>query len=302
MSDKKANHIGLSGIKLTIPEFDLGEGIKLRQTFAHHFSHAMLAVKPPTSPGGAHPAPWLPANSGSSVDIEVELFIPANAPSLAKLDETRSLWIILTILRMVNLPFASAIILSDVPFNEVEKAKKPFLFPLEQLPRRTMPRLAEHAEMKLESLKWVASNWPKAARLATSSQKFLPALEALDRYYEAGKDSAAMMSMWGGIELLFCTNAPELKFRVSAFLASYLGGDGAERLVRFNQIKKLYDARSKCAHTGVPPSKEELSNTYLIFRSAMSAIIETEAVPTEKILLKMLFGDTVTYADFEKTK
>ena len=157
----------------------------------------------------------------------------------------------------------------------------------------------ENSEMSKSALKSVSEMWPKAAKLAARDGRFLPALEALDRYYEGGRGSAAMMSLWGGMELIFCTSAPELKFRVSAFMAAFLENPGATRHAKFKQIKKLYDSRSKCAHNGIDPSPEELTQSYLLFRGAMYRIIMTEAIPTENVLLKMLFGETVTYADFK---
>jgi hypothetical protein len=57
-------------------------------------------------------------------------------------------------------------------------------------------------------------------------------------------------SLWAGFEALLGVTA-ELRFRISALLATYLRPPGAERLSLFRRLKKLYDVRSMIVH-GAP--------------------------------------------------
>ena len=43
--------IGISGISLPSDLFELGHGVTLSKTYAHTFSHPMMAIKPPANEG-----------------------------------------------------------------------------------------------------------------------------------------------------------------------------------------------------------------------------------------------------------
>jgi len=50
-------HAGLAGISMEVSEFDLGEGVVLKQTFAHFMAPFLMAFGP-AEEGRPHPAPW----------------------------------------------------------------------------------------------------------------------------------------------------------------------------------------------------------------------------------------------------
>ena len=53
--------------------------------------------------------------------------------------------------------------------------------------------------------------------------------------------------LWAGIESLFSASS-EIKFRISLYIARFLGRDQAEQRILFNSVKKLYDLRSAAVH------------------------------------------------------
>lgn len=83
----------------------------------------------------------------------------------------------------------------------------------------------------------------------------------------------------------------ELRFRVSATIASYLEPPGRERWACYRRVKKLYDARSKAAHGSQVEEADPLFETYALLKRALTRMIEDNYVPTREDLEAMLFGN-----------
>ena len=55
-------HAGISNIVLEPEDFDLGEGVTIRKTYAHLMAHFVMAVAAPP-PNSFHPGPWKAAKA-----------------------------------------------------------------------------------------------------------------------------------------------------------------------------------------------------------------------------------------------
>ena len=56
---------GLSGGKLEVDSFEIGDGLVLSKTYAHLMAPMLMAFAP-APPGQPHPAPWKAAHEGFS--------------------------------------------------------------------------------------------------------------------------------------------------------------------------------------------------------------------------------------------
>ena len=97
-------HAGLSGIEIDFKQLDLGNGLLLRQTYAHLMAPFLMAFGRP-EPNKPHPAPWKAALGGLGLDITAELVIPrgVDTGSAHRVDAVRMInalirmWVIPTV-------------------------------------------------------------------------------------------------------------------------------------------------------------------------------------------------------------
>ena len=76
---------------------------------------------------------------------------------------------------------------------------------------------------------------------------------------------------------------------MSAHIAAYLEPVGAKRLELFKTVAKLYNARSKAAHTAQDAEIAALVQSFIILRNALVRMIDEGVVPTQADLEKRLF-------------
>lgn len=281
---------GIAGVQLPVESFMIGEGIELRRTYCHLFSTNMTAFSRP-GPEGFHPAPWKAAKGGWSYDIEVEICAPAQTPLGSSFDATETIWWIASLLRLARYPFLSVPVISNQSFRDIPMSvEEPVLTPFETEGRIFGPSADEGCALDTDNLAWVADNWLKAGKMLNNNPKFYSAFKAFDSATVRGRVSASMLALWGGIEQLFAPSAGELRFRVSALLASFLQPSGAARLELYKQILKLYNERSVAAHTAADVEIGPLVETYVMMRNALVRMIDEGKVPTQSDLESLLFG------------
>lgn len=280
---------GVTGIKLSVESFGLGEGVELRQTYSHLFSANMMAFSPPGAEG-YHPPPWKAAKGGFGYDIEVEVRAPAQTTLGDSFDAKETIWWISALLRLVRFPYLSVPVISNQSFRDIPNSKEePTLTPFETEGRIFSASVDESCTLDAEQLAWVAENWVSAGHLLNRNPKFYSAVKAFDSATVRGRASASMLALWGGLEQLFAPSAGELRFRVAALLASYLEKPGASRLALYKQVLKLYNERSVAAHTAQDIDTGPLVQTYVIMRNALVRMIDDGSVPTQAELEAMLF-------------
>jgi hypothetical protein len=280
---------GVSGVKLPVESFALGEGVELRQTYSHLFSANMMAFSP-RGPQGYHPAPWKAAKGGFGYDIEVEIRAPLQTTLGGAFDAKETIWWIAALLRLARFPYLSVPVISDRSFRDIPTSKEePTLTPFETEGRLFGPSQSNDCTLGADHLAWVAQKWVSAGRLLNNNPKFYSALKAFDSATVRGRASASLLALWGGLEQIFAPSAAELRFRVAALLASYLEVPGASRLELYRQVLKLYNERSIAAHTAQDIETAPLAQTYVVMRNALVRMIDEEKVPTQADLESMLF-------------
>lgn len=282
-------HAGLSGIELDEESYDLGEGILLRRTFAHLFAPFMIAFKP-APPGKPHPGPWQSASGGVSFDVSAEIHIPAHIES--EFGSTIAVArIVLFLLRLGVNPAITLPVFANYPFNTLAQTPEAeaSLFPYE-VQRRHFPLGVVGGIVDQDAASWVSERWKSTHKLTESSLEFALAVEAIDSGQFIENHALALISLWGALEALFSPAKAELRFRVSALIASFLEEPGAKRAERQKAIAKLYDMRSAAAHGTPTHGPEHLLQTFTLLREVLFKIIDMGRVPSKPELEGMLFG------------
>lgn len=98
------------------------------------------------------------------------------------------------------------------------------------------------------------------------------------------------MALWSALEALFSPAHTELRFRVTASIATFLEPPGAARLALQKKAAKLYDARSKVVHGAADPQINALVETHDLTKRVLVKIIEDNHVPTREEIEGSLFG------------
>lgn len=279
---------GISGAKLPVAEYDLGEGALLRATYAHVMSPFLTAFSP-AEPGKPHPPPWHAVSGGLSHDVHIELKVDASG-NPEWLIGTRALWWIVALLRLKASWMLSSPVFADCPFQDIPKTSGARLFPFEMISRRGVQVDDQIHELDLDDLSWVAQNWKRAGKLFHRDRNFAQAFEAFDYSATISSPALGLLTLWGALEHLFAPSKQELRFRVSANIACYLADSGEGRLQLHKKLVKLYDERSQAAHTANNIEAEAASETFAIMKLVLEKIILDDGVPSLQSLEKRLFG------------
>lgn len=295
MSTQPENvYVGLAGRPLEPTTFELGEGVVIAQTFAHLMAPLMAAFAP-APPGRHHPAPWKAVSGGFGFDILSELKIPTAVGLKHSDDPNTTLWCITALIRLRNGPGLTMPAMTTLSFSEVKDTGNDVsIWPLEIEPRllKVIPSLPERiTELDLA---WVRRFWPSTCRLIAKSSEFSLALQALDQCVFLRHAPLALLALWASLEALFSGGRDELRYRISAGMATFLEPPGLSRLGLQKEIAKLYDSRSAAAHGRFTEAAEPLMQTYALTRRALTKIIEDDHVPTRAELEAKLFGADVS--------
>jgi len=275
---------------LESPDFSLGSGIRLSQTYAHLMAPFMMAFSP-APPGEHHPAPWSAVKGGFGFDIHVQLEIPSTTASSLSLEPEFIAWWITALLRLRLGPIFIVPVLGEQSFesakihhtsakyypNEIESR---FLV-LDPNARRTLTEV---------DVAWVAKYWIDASTLFYGIDSFRTIFEATDQCMFARHRSLAMIWLWGGLEAIFSPGEAELRYRISSVIASFLEPPGVPRMNAQKTISKLYESRSATAHGRKDKKRDSLQETYSIARRAVVKMIEENRIPTHVELEAKLFG------------
>lgn len=290
MTAEAAKHYaGLSELFMTEQAFDLGQGVGLRVAYAHMFANYMLAYTP-ASPGKAHPGPWKASRGGTWHDITAELSVPEHGiPGVGTVHEVARA--VLLVIRVGINPATYLSAISNKPFEAHLQAPDPeaWIQPEEtELPR--FPLTVDDGKINPDRALWLARTWPTAARLTKQHPEFALAADALAIGQYIHRKSLIMVAIWAALEALFSPSTTELKFRVSALIASYLEPPGERRQYRAKEIGKLYDKRSSAAHGKSNHEDEDLLASFNLLGEVLRKMIDQRCVPTKPELESMLFG------------
>jgi hypothetical protein len=282
-------YAGLSHIAYDGDIADLGHGVILRPTYAHLFGTFMMAFER-AEEGRPHPAPWRAARGGFSNDIEVEISVPAGQTLPGNLCAEDAVWLIAALLRLARFAYLMVPVLSDHPFNaSAASEQEPVLRVFEIEPRILKSTGEKSTSVTAGDLSWLKAVWPRTAELLTTAPQLNLALRAADACTVRGRPASALLTAWGALEELFAPSRAELRFRVSAHIAAYLEPVGPRRLELFKTVSKLYNARSKAAHSAQEAEIGALLNSFIILRNALIRIIDEGVIPTQGDFERRLF-------------
>lgn len=287
MTNMNSIYGGVSGVELADNEFDFGDGIIIRKTYAHLTAPFIMAFKPPGK-YKHHEGPWKAAKGGISFDISVEIEVPASPDK--EFEQHEVMWTVVSLLRLVAYPYMCIPAISNISFSDIVSSDKdPIIQPYETRHRYFGPPGEVAPVLGLENLEWVKDRLESTITLMKREPKFYSAFKAFDSATEINKISLSLLTLWGAIEQLFSPNTGELKYRVSANLASFLVDHGEERLKLFKEISKLYNDRSTAAHTSKDMDYPPLVATWVHLRNAMIKIVDQGRVPSQDDLEKLIF-------------
>ncbi|OLL33527.1 hypothetical protein BTH42_00590 [Burkholderia sp. SRS-W-2-2016] len=272
-------------------EYDLGDGLVLRRTYAHLMSSYTMAFRPPEAPGKHHPAPWKATTRHDGFDVRTELFIPGDYTppgDMTPYDVARTLT---SVLRLCVNPTIRFLVQSSHSLSEVASIpdREIQLTPVESTQQYIQLALIR-TEPVIGPLGWVGKYWSNAVSLMATHADFRLAMEAFELSTFVPHHALTLVSLWGALEALFSPSTSELRFRVSVLIASYIHPPGGERLALQREIFDLYDKRSAAAHGKPKHNTSHLVQTFNILQRVLVRMIEENEVPSRTALNNMLLG------------
>lgn len=206
-------------------------------------------------------------------------------------DRINTVWWIAALLRLRGAFDASVPVIAERPFADIpQNSGNATILSVEALPRSAFmaPTLTR---LGLEELAWLKQHWRTGGLLMGQDRRLNDAFQAFDASGRIPTGSVAMLAIWGALEHLFSPAKQELRFRVSANIASFLESPGPGRLALHKKILKLYDARSEVAHGTRARARTAGEETFTLANRILVRIIEEGAAPSKDDLDELLFSN-----------
>ena len=277
---------GLAGATLGVDEFEVCEGLILRQTYAHLMSPYILAFRRPERADQHHPGPWKTTREGVWLDIEIEVALREGVRPTG-FDRLNTLWWLLALLRLSTGSRLRMPVVSDTSFSGIaESSIEPTLWQIETLPRQfhTVPNPPEVIGEK--HLLWVRQAFVPGSELM-NDQAFGRAFQTFDGVIWAHSTGSAIVMIWAALETLMRPGSSEITKRLASSLAALLEPAGAERERLYPQLTSLYKARGNSAHGSRSPEAQQLVESFGVARRAFIACIENREMPNAETLREM---------------
>jgi hypothetical protein len=292
-------YIGLTDLPLADVSVDLGSGIVLRGTEATFMSPLVMVntseqsmkvdkTKPLVNGLPPLPQPAYLQIGGKRTKVTAELYVPTSAAATHR-ERFAMARTLVFLLRLWTNPAIGMHAMADQSFSTLFEADKKQIVPLETWPRHVQLALINEKSVDSSS-EWVRKNWREAHRLYMSSTEFRLAADALDTGQFVLNEALVLVSLWGALEALFSPSTSELKFRVSALIASYLETPGTARAALQKQVASLYDKRSAAAHGKPRHESPDVLASFELLRKVLIRMITNKSVPSKEMLEARLFG------------
>lgn len=288
-------YAGLTNLKL-LPDwddFELGEGLVIRKTYAHLMASNTIAFSPPAKPGTHHGAPWKATSQHEGFDVHSELFIP-NSYKPKNLSHYEVARTIVVMMRLFCDPQIRFLVRGSHSFSKIAHVpdREMRIDPIESTAMYVNLSFAEPADSDGAAgrLSWVRNNWRNAVHLMGSHADFRLAMEAFEMSTFIPHHALTLVSLWGALEVLFSPSTSELRFRVSVLIAAYVHPPGEDRARLQKEIFDLYDKRSAAAHGKPKHTTDHLLQTFNIVQRVLKRMIEDGEVPTKTALNDLLMG------------
>lgn len=156
-----------------------------------------------------------------------------------------------------------------------------------------MLQIKSVSEIKIDDndIDWIRKYFEIANTLAFKNQKFKYSLEVLNSSRYCIDIKSAIAIIWAAIESIVDVSS-EITFRLSLSISSLLSERGEKRLIKFQEIKKLYGLRSKVIH-GNNLKDNEIENALLgsfnLLSELVKYMIENNHMVTEKDFESAIF-------------
>lgn len=143
--------------------------------------------------------------------------------------------------------------------------------------------LGEPSQIDAEDLAWVKNNLSKVLEL-NKHTRFNIALDALCSYLHTERDRMKAAQLWVGIEAIFEVQF-EISYRLPLLAALMLQPRGPGCKVLRDQIKKLYNERSRAIHgQEFKNAKEHVHEVRKLLARLLTKIIEDGRLPSKEDL------------------
>jgi hypothetical protein len=198
---------------------------------------------------------------------------------------------IVFLIRLGINPAATLAAFSNRPFGNLRGTsdREIVVVPVEIWPHE-FPLKTKNTILTAKRLEWVRKRWQLTHQLKRNSSEFALAVAAINTGQFINNSALTLVSLWGALEALFSPSTTELKFRISALIASFLERPGRPRSELQKEIGKLYDKRSAAAHGKPRHDEGDVLDTFNLLRRVLHAIIDNQSVPTKDELEARLFG------------
>jgi hypothetical protein len=151
-------------------------------------------------------------------------------------------------------------------------------------------KIGDNLPVSDEDIRWADENWEVFLDIH-KDERFKLATDAFTTFSHQRNLRLAIAHLWSGIETLFGIQS-ELRFRLSAIIATTLEERGAKRFALHTELKKLYDRRSKAVHgSHIEDSKmaEHLQRVRELFSALMKHFIANRKIPSIIEFEEMMF-------------
>lgn len=196
--------------------------------------------------------------------IASQLCIIANDPESLAINAWNSQWDCLLLGALLNCNIMCNL-QSNQPTEKITEAK---YISITNYELRTL--LSDAYLISEEDQKWLMKNYKTAYKLL-DLDPFQTAVHAMACYKWHSVPRVQLAIIWSGIESLFNVNT-ELSFRISLYIANFLGEDKTQKDEIFNQVKKMYTLRSCAVHGN--KTKSNLENAVYESANLLNKIIK----------------------------
>lgn len=130
---------------------------------------------------------------------------------------------------------------SDRPIEQIEKAKYIHITNYE-----LRALLSEIYHISEEDETWLKNHYETAYNLL-NEESFRTAVHTMSSYRWHSMPCVQLAIIWSGIESLFNVNT-EIRFRISLYIANFLGETDEQMRQIFDKVRKMYSLRSSAVH------------------------------------------------------
>jgi hypothetical protein len=281
-------YISLAGVDFDGECMSFPRGIELRKTSLHITSPMLLDYRRPYSK--EHLPRILQIGRQPSHQVTCELAIPADAAQNLN-DQMEIASTAVFLLRLYADPSVTMLAVSNVSFSELYDCEGPYVvIPIQSGHRYFKLDTSEPDKVK-PTVAGIPDLFDVAHRLRMDSAEFRTLTYAFETAQYLQDSALVLISLWGALEAIFSPSTSELRFRVSALMASYLHEAGPDRVAKQKRIASLYDKRSAAAHGKPKHAGDDVFETIVLARQVLLKCLEEAKVPSKESLDQRLFGN-----------